>query len=536
MPWRGPAFPGEFPTLGYLVADWIEDSCAIPDRHVAGDPFRLSDEQLEHLLWEYRLHPDAVFDPNRPSAPFVYVGNVLIRSQKWGKGPFSAARICAQAAGPVLFAGWDADGEPVGRPWPTPHVQVTAASEDQTKNIWRALTPMIELGAIGDVIEDTGQQSIYLPSGGVIERVTSAALSRLGARITYVEQDQTESYYETNGRHELADTQRRNLAGTGGRWSATANAWDPSENSQAQIDCESRLPDVYVNYPDAPVGSWMNMRDRRRIVKAAYKGAPWVDIDRILSECARLDAKKDPGQAERFYGNRIVAGSSKAFDIESYKELEGPAGIEPGRLVALGFDGALFYDATGLVATDVETGHQVVVAAWRRPTSLSDEAEWQVPIDEVNEAVDFAMEHWKVWRLYGDPPHYREDMARWAGRYEDQVVEWWTNNRKKMAYSLKAFRNDMRPDVMSHGPLNDSREAHANHDALIEHIGNAVRRSTNIRDEEDGTFLWLISKDGQKSPRKIDLAMAACLSWEARTDAIKAGALNEPTYARASWR
>ena len=31
MPWRGPEVPGEFPTLGYQVADWIEDMCAIPD-------------------------------------------------------------------------------------------------------------------------------------------------------------------------------------------------------------------------------------------------------------------------------------------------------------------------------------------------------------------------------------------------------------------------------------------------------------------------------------------------------------------------
>jgi hypothetical protein len=147
---------------------------------------------------------------------------VLVRSQKWGKGPFSAARICAQAAGPVLFAGWDANGEPVGMPWATPHIQVAAIAEDQTDNIWRALKPMIELGPLASVIPDTGLERINLPGGGLIEPVTSKALTRLGARITYVELDEPHLMTRRNGGDKLADTMRRNVAGMGGRWSRPA--------------------------------------------------------------------------------------------------------------------------------------------------------------------------------------------------------------------------------------------------------------------------------------------------------------------------
>jgi hypothetical protein len=39
--------------------------------------------------------------------------------------------------------------------------------------------------------------------------------------------------------------------------------------------------------------------------------------------------------------------------------------------------------------------------------------------------------------------------------------------------------------------------------------------------------MWLIAKDRPDSPRKIDLAMAGCLSWEARGDAVAAGALRK---------
>lgn len=538
MPWRGPDYPGAFPTLGWLVAEWIEEMCAVPDRHVAGEPLRLTDWQKLHLLWEYRLWPDAVHDPERPSAPFVYFGNYLVKPQKAGKGPFSAARICAQAAGPVLFAGWDAYGEPVGMPWATPHIQVTAISEDQTDNIWRALKPMIDLGPLSALVPDTGLGRINIRGGGIIEPVTASALSRLGQRVTYCEQDEAQSWTERNSGHKLADNQRRNLAGTGGRWSATGNAWDPAEQSVMQLDHEAKQPGVYFNYAEPLPGSWGNKQHRRRILKQAYHGSPWVDLDRIEADCDRLAAKGDPGQAERYFGNRVVAGASKAFDVELYKTLYAPGGIAKGRKVTLGFDGALSQDATGLVATDIITGHQVAVAVWERPVEIAEDADWTVPIDDLNEAVDFAFNHWDVWRLAGDPPHYREDLSRWAGIYgADRVVEWWTNSRKKMGYALREFRTNMRDGVMTHGPLNDEPQALETHAALVRHIGNAVKRMSNMRDEEDGSFLWLISKDSQKSPRKIDLAMAAVLSWTARQDAIRAGVLNEEEtdYSYASW-
>lgn len=536
MPWRGAEFPGEFPTLGYVVADFIEASCVVPDRAVAGRPLELSDEQLNHLLWQYRLKPGAVYDVDRPAAPFIYVGSVLVRSQKWGKGPFSAARICAQAVGPVLFAGWDADGEPVGMPWATPHIQVAAIAEDQTDNIWRALKPMIELGPLATTIPDTGFGRINLPGGGLIEPVTSAALTRLGARLTYLELDEPHLMTKRNGGDKLADTLRRNIAGMGGRWSATGNAYDPSEQSVEQVDVEAKLPDVFIDYPEPLSGSWANKRDRRKILKHAYRGAPWVDIDRIESECVRLAAKGDPGQAERFYGNRIVSGSDKAFDVPKLWTPRGdPARVvEPGRLITLGFDGARRQDSTGLVGTDVELGHQFVLGKWARPLELSEDDEWEIDEADVNAAVADAFATWDVWRLYGDPPYWETALDRWAGEYgEDRVVRWWTNRDKAMAFALKAWKNDMATGGLTH----DSDEL------LAEHIGNAVKKWTRIRDEPDdeepgslAEFLWLIRKEAPKSRRKIDLAMAACLSWEARGDAIRAGALNKPNYSRASWR
>jgi len=70
--------------------------------------------------------------------------------------------------------------------WPTPLIQITAFSEEQTDNIYDALRPMIDRGPLHALIPKTGEEFIRLPNGGRIDTVTSNAQSRLGARVTFV--------------------------------------------------------------------------------------------------------------------------------------------------------------------------------------------------------------------------------------------------------------------------------------------------------------------------------------------------------------
>jgi hypothetical protein len=139
----------EVMTLGPVVTDWIERHCVIPDGEQMGQPFRLTQEMKDFV--------DAFYAVDLSTRKFVFGrGGQLIRPQKWGKGPFSAALICAEAAGPVLpvFAGGELVG---GKAWETPWIQVTAVSEDQTDNVFRALLPMIQLSAkLNMEISDTG--------------------------------------------------------------------------------------------------------------------------------------------------------------------------------------------------------------------------------------------------------------------------------------------------------------------------------------------------------------------------------------------
>lgn len=522
MPWRGADLPGEFPTLGYQVADWIEDSCAIPDREMIGEPFLLTDEQLNFLLHFYRIVPE--------TGKFYYTrGAQLTRPQKWGKGPLSAAIICAEAAGPVTFDGWDENGEPVGKPWPTPIIQVTAVSEDQTANVYSALLPMIELGALHADIEDTGLGRINLPGGGRIEPVTASGRSRLGQRVTFINQDQTESWLQSNGGRVLADNQRRGIAGMGGRWLSTPNAYDPAEESVAQYTAENEKDGVYHDDVEPPPGlSVRNKAERRKALKIVYgdavtgtrdgvKGAikPWISLDRIDTEIEAL-LGRDPAQAERWFLNRKRAAESAAFDYAKWEEQATDYRPEPGAFIVLGIDGARFDDALAVVATEVETGYQWAVGIWQRPEDAPDD--YEHPMDEVDGAIGETVDTYSVWRAYVDPGSSAGNiealLERWQGRWgDDRFVPWLMSRPKQTAQAVGTFTAAIATGEVS----NDGDEL------FTQHIKNAVRRKITAKDD-DGRPLWTIGKDRPNSPRKMDAAAAAVLSWEARGDAIATAA------------
>jgi hypothetical protein len=520
MPWRGPDFPGEFPTLGYAVAELIQQACVIPDGDLVGEPFALTDEMLRFLLRFYRLDPE--------TGRFHYDrGAQLTRPQKWGKGPFVAAIICVEGhpEGPVRFAGWDAAGEPVGRPWATPHIQVTAVSEDQTENVWRALLAMIQRGALASAIWDTGLTRINLPGGGMIEPTTSAALSRLGQRITFAAQDETQAWLPTNGGAKLADTQRRNIAGMGGRWLATGNAWDPREDSVSQKTAESGEPGVLIDDVDPGPGSIRNKAERRRMLRRVYGDSWWVDLERIDGEIQALLARGEVAQAEQFFLNRKRAGEDTAFEgatLEARADLEHV--VDPEGLVVIGVDGARFADALAIVATEVATGFQWPLGIWERPAEAADD--YEHPFAEVDGAMAEAFERFEVWRVYVDPQWIDHLMEAWQGRYgERRVMPWWTNRPRQACWAVRSFTDAITAADWSHDGDPD----------FVRHLRNARKRKQRVYDDEHRQ-MHTLSKDRPDSPRKIDAAMAAVLSWEARGDAIASGAKPRREYRVAGFR
>jgi len=533
-----------------VAPSWIERHCVVPDGFLVGHQFRLYDWQLRFTGAMYTVRGTAEWDPVRPvlGQAFRFQRALIVGPQKIGKDPLGAAIICLEAVGPALFAGWAGSddgyacadhgcrcgweypyepGEPMGMGWPTPLIQITAVSEDQTDNAYDALRPMIELGPLHDRIPKTGEEFIRLPNGGRIEPVTSSAPSRLGQRITFAKQGEAGLYTRRNGMERVADTQYRNLAGMGGRAMLDSNAWDPSEHSVAQREAElvekKKADDVYVQYTEPPANlSYTNKVERRRIHRIVYppevrrENGGHVDLDSIEAEAAKM-AVNDPAQAARFFGNKRESGAGKAFDLALWRQraVKLAKVVPDGALITLGVDGSVRWDHFPIIASEVATGYQWPLHIWT-PGGLGRE----VPMAAVDAVLEQAFETWDVWRVYGDPPYIESWLAAWAGRWgTERVVEWWTNRRRAMAYAIRAWNEAITSGELSHCAEGDQWCA-----LFSEHVGNAVREDTGYRD--DGGALWVVRKDRDGSPDKIDSVPAAVLSWEARNDAVTAGALN----------
>jgi hypothetical protein len=529
-----------------VVPGWIEAHCVVPDGFRRGEPFALYDFQFRYFVNFYLVRGDAEWVPEDPvRAPaFVYRRALWADVQKKGKAPASAAHICVEGVGPALFAGWAGSddgwvcadhgcgcgweypyrpGEPMGMSWPTPLIQVTAVSEEATQNIYDALRPMVDLGPLADLVPKTGEDFIRLPGGGRVDTVTSSAQSRLGQRITFAPQDEVGLWTARNKMAKVADTQYRGLAGMGGRSALTTNAWDPAENSVAQQQFESSATDIYRQYTPPPKHlSYTNKRERRKIHVLVYGEAlksngGHVDLDAIEAEAADL-LERDPGQAERFFGNRIVAGLNAYLDqrgLAAWDAREVDREHPTSGPVCAAFDGSDVDDWTS-IRLETMDGFQFTprVGPDKLP-SVWDPARYggRVPRGEVTAAVAELFSRFDVVRMYCDPPGWSTEIEGWERRHGEAVVQWPTYRTTQMHAVLERFLSDLHSGGLSH----DS-------------CPHAAAHLQNARKVAKPGERYLLGKPTQH--QKIDHAMTSTLVHEAVCDALADGWTSTPVDRR----
>jgi hypothetical protein len=521
MRWRGPRFDGEFPTLGITVGTWIQQHCVIPDGVHQGEPYRLTEEMWKFLVHYYRLHPNAQLDERKPSAPFAYRGGLLMRPQKWGKGPFAAAICLAEAFGPVRFDGWDEQGEPKGVAQPTPWVQLVATSEEQTDNTWLALYEMAKRGPIADIPGvDIGVEDINLPSGGKIEPRTSSGKARLGARLTFAIFDETHLFTEGNGGVLLASTMKRNIGGMSGRWLETTNAYDPSEKSVAQRTHEHNAPDVHVDYRPAPRTPVQDDdEDCLACLAHVYGDSWWVDRDRVLSDARDPNVCVTWADALRFFFNLIVVGVSDAVDTIRWDALRRERDLRPEEIICLGFDGSRSRDCTSLVASRLADGRWFHLRTW----NPADYPDGLVPRGDVDDAIADVFATYEVLYLYMDPYRWQEYGEMWSGRYPGRVVEFPTNVEKRMDDAIVRFQVTFKGSFTHDG--DPVLRAHAAAAAMAK-----GRKRSPRPDEDPAINHYYLRVMPKRAHGHIDAFVAGLLAEAARGRAIEDGALNVSSF------
>lgn len=532
-----PRFDGDFPSLGEQVIDWISTYLAAPDKP-DGEPFILYPEQEDFILRFYEIDPAAGRRKIRRG--------VISRPKGWGKSPLLSAIGAVEGLGPVVFDGWDAYGQPVGKPWVelrTPLVQVSAVSEDQTRNAW---VPLLEMVRDGSVIDEYPgieplETFINLPGKGRIEFVTASARSREGNRPVFCLLDQTESWLPSNGGVRLAATMRRNLGKTGGSSIEAPNAYVPGDESVAEqsakywesiLEGEARDEGLYYDHREAPAET--ELADRESLMAglrvsygdAADSAGGHVNLERIVAEV--YDPATDPQDARRYYLNQITHASDAFISQPEWAGcLNNKRHIEPKDVITLGFDGSRGRakgkpDATALIGCRVEDGHLFEIAVWEAPDGPEQET-WTPPLPEIDAAVADAFKNHTVAAFYADPAKdWRSKVGEWEAAYGDKVAvkvtrdhpfEWWMTGGRShyIQVAVESFE----------GAVRNREVTHSGEYRMTQHVLNARRR---VRRQK-----LTIGKEHDYSPHKVDACVAAILAWQARLDAVAAGAGSKPT-------
>jgi hypothetical protein len=430
MPWK-PSEPSERPTLGWTLLDWIVENLAAPDR-IDYEPFEPTPEQADFLLRFYELDPI--------TGKRLIRRGVLSRSRGWGKSPFLAALAVTEALADVVPAGWDANGQPVGKPWAevrTPTVQIAAVSEEQTKNSWAPLLEMIRNGPVIDNYPGLEPLDTFvnLPTGR-IETITSSAKTVKGNRAVFAVMD--EEWTKSNGGLRLAEVMLNNSTKLAGSVIESPNAYIPGMDSVAEntavaysmmLAGKTRMAGgLLYDHREAPASTDMTKRESLLAgLEFAYgdsaeQAGGWVDLDNII---ARIwDGDMDPQIARADFLNQITHASDSWLSEPEWKACADSSKIvSPSDAITLGFDGSRrrnrgVTDATALVGCRVSDGHIFEIETWEQPNGTTN---WEIPVSAVDASVRGAFTKYRVVGMYADPPKWDTYIATWEADFHRQL-------------------------------------------------------------------------------------------------------------------
>ena len=532
--WPWDILDGDAPrTLGWHAIAWAEgwsgfpgvpdgfEGLVQPNGPRAGKPFRFTRDQQTFLLWFYSLDDDA---------HWLYNYAVRRLAKGSGKSPFAAAHSLIEFLGPVRLATFRR-GQPggcEGRPVDMPLVQIAATAEKQTANTMRMVRAFASKKShVARFYElDVGKTQYYKLPEGTLEVITSSVTAAEGAEATFIVGDEGEHWVPANQGPELAATLEDNLAKSGSRMLATANAWVPGRDSVAESDWdawvaqeEGRLRgDTKVLYdarmapPDVDLADADSLREALEWIygdcdwKRPHDadGEPILDappnvrpiMERIWSPRAR------PDESKRKYLNWPTVAEDAWLDPADWAKLVDPARVvADGERVALFFDGSKSQDATALVGCCIDDGHVFVVDVWEPDPAQPDDL---VDVHDVDLAVARAFERWRVVGFFADVREW-ESFAKvsWPEAYADQLEIMAVPGGKlpePIAWDMRSKVYEFTVEVeLVEAEVLEGQFTHDGDSRLARHVGNARRRANR--------YGYSIAKESPDSRRKIDAAV-----------------------------
>ncbi|MFF8412814.1 Terminase [Streptomyces omiyaensis] len=523
MPWRGPAYEGEFPSLGHQLVEHIEGYLCHGPGDIVGQPIELDDEFYAFVVKAYRINPE--------TGRRVYNRAFLSRAKGRAKSELAGMLVCAEALFPVRFDGWDANGEPVGRPMQSPIIRCMATEEGQAGNTYDNVSTMMEYVAehhgdtfpgidIGKTTASSSRVVLHQQRGEIIPS-TASALSKDGGRETFAVFDETHLYV-LPVLHSMHTTIRRNLrkrpAAEG--WALeTSTMYEPGQNSVAEATHayykairDGRIRDaeaaaLLFDHKQAPDGTDLADRDELLAgLRAAYgPAAEWMDLDGIISDI--WDPQSSPSDSRRFWLNQPVAAEDALLDPGDWAKCSSEDRLQPGDTIVIGFDGGKTDDATAIIALRVTDRLAQPLGIWEKPEGPLGK-NWEVDRIAVGELVEHAFGTYDVVGFFADVKLWESYIDTWSEKYADRLLVKATP-KSPVGYDMRGHQQELTKATEALvQAIEDQQIKHTDHAALTRHVGNCRRRPNR----------WGVSfgKESRESPKKVDGFAAMQLADMAR--------------------
>jgi phage terminase large subunit-like protein len=220
-----------------------------------------------------------------------------------------------------------------------------------------------------------------------------------------------------------------------------------------------------------------------------------------------LDVRNDVTESRRKFLNQVNAAedawiSPREWDMAYSAHLRP---LQEGDRITLGFDGSKSQDWTALVACRVEDAAIFPIKIWD-PEKYGGE----VPREDVNDTVDWAMAKYDVVGMRADVREFEAYVDQWGAKYGKKMLAKATA-KHPIAYDMRSNIKNFTLDCERfQDAVYEKEVCHAGHPVLKRHINNAVRRPNN--------FGISISKATKDSGRKIDSAVCAVLAFGIRQE------------------
>lgn len=523
MPWRGAHYDGEFPSLGPQIVEYIEEYLCHGPGDVLGEPIELDDEFYAFIVKAYRLDP--------ATGRRVYRRVFLSRAKGRSKSELAGMLVVAEAQFPVRFAGWDANGEPVGRAVKSPYIRCLATEEGQSGNTYDNVTVMLEhlIEQHGDEFPGidfgkTAQSStrvILHHQHGEITPSTASSAAKDGGKETFAVFDETHLYVTPELRR-MHDTVRRNLRKRreAEPWALeTSTMYEPGQDSVAEATHtyhkairEGRVRDadaagLLFDHRQALDGT--DLTDREALLEGlrqAYgPAADWMDLDGIVAEI--WDPQSSPSDSRRYWLNQPVAAEDALLDLAHWTKNASELRLADGDEVVLGFDGGKTDDATALIAMRISDRLVQPLGIWERPDGPQAK-NWEVDRTQVNDLVAHAFGKYDVCAFFADVKLWESYIDIWGEAHREELVIK-ASPKSVVGYDMRGHQQELTKatEALVSG-IEAGQVPHTNHLILNRHVGNARRRPNR----------WGVSfgKESRESPKKVDGFAAMQLADMAR--------------------